>query len=140
MTLRIPALAATAAALMLAAAAHLAQHDPMPNRDIVLEGDPGSSIAPARTDARGRVEFTGGEGRYYVLMPDAYTLRVSAVARVEMGRTVLTSTPILPGSNGRAWFMGRDGRRLTLTLTRGGPPVRITLTEGPPVAAAGPRR
>ncbi len=53
------------------------------------------------------------------------------MARIEVGGTVLTSTPVAPSSSGRAYFMGRDGRRLTLALTRGGPPVRITLTEGP---------
>ena len=119
-----------AAALLLTAFAPTGPGDPIPGRDIVLEGDPGSSLASRATDARGRVEFTGGEGRYYVLLPDAYTLRVSAVARIEVGRAVMVSTPVPPGRTGRAYFMGGDGRRLTVSLIRSGPPVRITLTEG----------
>lgn len=127
--LRVTALAAML--LMLPGAASLTEGDPIPGRDIVLEGDPGSGIAPGRTDARGNVEFRSGDGRYYVLMLDAYSLRVPAVARVDLGRTMLVSAPVLSGGSGRAYFMGRDGRRLTLILARGHPPVRINLTEGP---------
>lgn len=134
-------LAPIAAALLLVAAPppHPAAGpgDPIPGREVLLEGDPGSSLGSRTTDARGRVEFTGGEGRYYVLLPDAYTLRVSAVARIELGRAVLISTPVAPSRTGRAYFMGGDGRRLSLTLTRDGPPLRITLTEGPLAAPRG---
>lgn len=138
MTRRRPALAAVA--LMLAAFGPMAQGDPIPNRDIVLQGDP-SSMTVATTNDRGGVDVAMPQGMLIgLLLPAVQKTRITVpvVARVESGRTVLTSLPIQPGSGRDAWFMGRDGRRLTLPIPRGGARVRVTLTEGPRAGAGGP--
>ncbi|WP_305306512.1 hypothetical protein [Brevundimonas sp.] len=80
--------------------------------------------------------FAVGPGRYAVAIWNIQSLDRSAVARIEVGRTVLTSAPIVPGQGrGRAYFMGPDGRRLVAVVPHGGGRIRVTLTE----AASGPR-
>lgn len=117
------------AALMLAAAAPLIQGDPIPDREIILDEDPGNAIISGTTDRSGGVLLSAQPGRYALKLPNAQTLRVPAVARIEIGRTVLTTGPIQPGGRGDVYFMGRDGRRLTFMVPRGAR-VRVVLTEG----------
>lgn len=139
MTRRLIPLAALA--LLLTAFAPMAQGDPIPNRDIILEGDPISLTVSGKTDSRGTVVLPVQPGRNYaILFPVFAQARYTAVARVEAGRMVMTSVPLAPGGRGPAYFMGRDGRRMTLTIPRGVARVRITLTEGPALGGpAGPR-
>lgn len=124
------------AALLLTAAAPLIQGDPIPDRDIVLEEDPGNLTVSGATDRSGGVLLSAQPGRYALKLPNAQTLRVPAVARVEIGRMVLTTSTIQPGGRGDAYFMGRDGRRLTFMVPRGAR-VRVLLTEGAPVGGGG---
>lgn len=134
MTTRFSAIAA--AGLLLAA--FMGPGDPIPGTEVGLEHDPEGLVAPRATDDLGRAEFAIGEGRVVVLIPAVQTLRVPAVARVEVGRTVQVSAPIMPGGRGRADVLGTDGRRLVVAIPRGGGRVRVTLTEAGPVAR--PRR
>jgi len=120
-------------ALLLTAFAPMAQGDPIPNRDIVLEEDPLHALTTGATDRQGTAVLPVQPGRNYaILFPVFAQARYTAVARVEVGRMVITSAPLAPGGRGPAYFMGRDGRRMTLNIPRGVERVRITLTEGPP--------
>jgi hypothetical protein len=131
MTRRLIPLAALA--LLLTAFAPMAQGDPIPNRDIVLEEDPLHALTTGVTDRQGTTVLPVQPGRNYaILFPVFAQARYTAAARVEVGRMVITSAPLAPGGRGPAYFMGRDGRRMTLTIPRGVERVRITLTEGPP--------
>ncbi|TPW06553.1 MAG: hypothetical protein FD125_193 [bacterium] len=74
------------------------------------------------------------------MLPNAQTLRVPAVARIEVGRTVITTNTIQPGGRGDVRFMTREGGRLLFTVPRG-MRVRVVLTEGAPAPGpTGPRR
>ncbi len=129
-------LAALAAAALTLAAFRIAG-DPIASTSVGLDHDPEALIV-ASTNGRGVIDLQVPQGRVTgLLLPAVQSLRVPAVARVEMGRTVLISAPIQPGGRGKAYFVGRDGRKLTLTIPRGGARVRIILTEGP-VAGTGP--
>lgn len=120
-----------ALALLLTAFAPMAQGDPIPNRDIVIEEDPGAIKTSGTTDRQGVVVLPVRPGRNYaILFPVFAQARYTAVARVEAGRMATTSMPLAPGGRGPAYFMGRDGRRMILTIPRGVERVRITLTEG----------
>ncbi|HWQ85410.1 hypothetical protein [Brevundimonas sp.] len=120
-------LAIAAVGLLLAAFA--GPGDPIPGVEVGLEHDPEGLISPRTTDDLGRAEFAVGEGRAVVLFPAVQTLRRPAVARVEVGRTVQVSAPIVPGGRGRADILGTDGRRLVVIIPRGGDRVRVTLAE-----------
>ena len=120
-------LAIAAVGLLLAAFAN--PGDPIPGVEVGLEHDPEGLVSPRTTDDLGRAEFAVGEGRAVVLSPAVQTLRRPAVARVEVGRTVQVSAPIMPGDRGRADILGTDGRRLVVVIPRGGGRVRVTLTE-----------
>ena len=124
------------AALALTAAAPLKQGDPIPIRDIVLEDDPPALTVSGTTDRSGVVLLSPRPGRYALMLPNAQTLRVPAVARIEVGRMALDTNTIQPGGRGNVYFTGRDGRRLSVMVARG-ERVRIVLTEGAPRAAAG---
>lgn len=131
MTFRLPTLAAVA--LMLMAMSQSTSGTPIQGTSVGLDHDPESLIIAATND-RGVIDLQIPQGRVVgLLLPAVQTLRVPAVARVEMGRTVLTSVPIQPGGRGRAWFVDRRGQRLTLTIPRGGARVRVVLTEGAPI-------
>ncbi|MDP1914247.1 hypothetical protein [Brevundimonas sp.] len=134
MTARLACLAAVG--VMLASLSLPTPGTPIVGIPVGLEGDPGSVVAPMLTSDAGHAAFAVGPGRYAILLPSVQTLAVPAVARIEVGRTVLTSAPILPGhGRGRAYFMGPDGRRLVAVVPNGGGRIRVTLTE----AASGPR-
>lgn len=134
MTRRLIPLAALA--LLLAAFAPMAQGDPIPGRDIVLEGDPSPPNSPLFriSDRSGVAQWSPEPGRYALKLPNAQTLRVPAVARIEVGRTVLTTNTIQPGGRGDVAFMTREGGRLIFTVPRGAR-VRVVLTEGAPAPA-----
>ncbi|MBX9803706.1 MAG: hypothetical protein K2Y04_13230 [Caulobacteraceae bacterium] len=136
MTFRIPALVAVV--LLLAAFGPMAPGDPIQGTSVGLDHDPESLII-ATTNDRGVIDVPMQQGRLIgLLLPAVQRVRITVpvVARVESGRTVLTSVPIQPGGRGDAYFMGRDGQRLTLPIPRGGARIRVTLTEGP---LSGPR-
>lgn len=138
MTRRLIPLAALA--LLLTAFAPMAQGDPIISRDIVLEEDPGQLTVSSTTDRRGVVNLSAQPGRYALMLPNAQTLRVPAVARIEVGRTVITTNTIQPGGRGDVRFMTREGGRLIFTVPRG-VRVRVVLTEGAPAPGpTGPRR
>ncbi|MDP1914249.1 hypothetical protein [Brevundimonas sp.] len=121
--------------MMLMGVGQSTQGVPISGTDVGLEGEPGGVVAPMPTNDAGQASFTVGPGRYAVAIWNVQSLGVPAVARIEVGRTVLTSAPILPGQGrGRAYFMGPDGRRLVAVVPGGGR-IRVTLTE----AASGPR-
>lgn len=129
------------AALLLTAAAPLGQGDPIPDREIILEEDPGSLTVSGTTDRSGVVLLSAQPGRYALKLPNSQMLGVPAAARIEVGRSVLTTNTIRPGGRGDAYFTGRDGRRQTIMVPRGSR-VRIALTEdasarspAPPVEA-----
>ena len=124
------------AALLLTAFAPREQGYPLVGRDIILEGDPISLTMSGTTDRSGGVLLSAQPGRYALKLPNVQTLRVPAVARIEVGRAVLTPHTIQPGGRGDAYFMGRDGRRLTGMVPRGAR-VRVVLTEGAPVGGGG---
>ncbi len=126
-------------ALLLTAAAPLIQGDPIPSRDVILQGDPSSLTVSGTTDRSGGVLLSARPGRYALKLPNAQTLRVPAAARIEIGRTVLTTSTIQPGGRGDVWFLNREGRRLTFTVPRGAR-VRVVLTEGAPVGGGGSTR
>ena len=121
-----------ALALLLTAFAPMIQGEPIPSRDIILEGDPDALTVSGTTDRRGVVSSPVQPGRRYTIrLPDFARAPYTAVARVEVGRMAMTSVPLAPGGRGPAYFTGRDGRRMTLTIPRGVERVRVTLTEGP---------
>lgn len=98
-----------------------------------LEGDPGSVVAPVPTNEAGQAVFVVRPGRYSVMIWTIQTLNDDVVARVEVGRTVLTSAPIQLGQGpGRAYFMAPDGRRLFAEIPRSGGRVRVILTKAVP--------
>ena len=126
-----PTALAAVGLMLMAFAPMLTAGTPIQDTPIGLEGDPGSVVAPMPTDADGQAVFAVGPGRYAVLLPAVQTLRVPAVARVQAGRTVLTSVALQPGGQGRGYFAGRNGQRLIAMIPRGGGRIRVTLTEGP---------
>ena len=139
MTLLIPnprLLLIALAALALTAAAPLKQGDPIPGRDVVLDGDEGFLTVSGTTDRSGVVLLSPQPGRYALMLPNAQTLRVPAVARIQVGRMALDTNTIQPGGRGNVYFTGRDGRRLSVMVARG-ERVRIVLTEGAPLATGG---
>jgi hypothetical protein len=138
MTLRILAIAVLG--LLLTAFVQATPGTPLSSIPIGLEGIPGG-LATARTDGRGQVVFNAEAGSASLLLPAVQACREAArrssgaapppggvIARVEVGRTVLTSAPLKLDGEGRAYFTGRDGRRLTVAIPRGGAPVRVTIT------------
>ncbi|MDZ4364159.1 hypothetical protein [Brevundimonas sp.] len=128
-----------ALALLLTAFAPMIQGEPIPDREIILDEDYGLKL-PGTTDRQGVVVLPVQPGRNYaILFPVFAQARYTAVARVEAGRMVVTSAPLAPGGRGPAYFMGRDGRRMTLTIPRGVERVRIILTEGPAPGPTPPR-
>lgn len=140
MTRRLIPLAALA--LLLTAFAPMIQGEPIPDLDITLVGDPSppNTPMPMRTDQSGVAQWSAEQGRYALMLPNAQTLRVPAVARIEVGRTVITTNTIQPGGRGDVRFMTREGGRLLFTVPRG-MRVRVVLTEGAPAPGpTGPRR
>lgn len=135
MTPRLIPLAALA--LLLTAFAPMGPGDPIPGRDTVLQGDPSPPNSPMlmTTDRSGVAQWSPGPGRYALKLPNAQTLRVPAVARIEVGRMVIITNTIQPGGRGDVAFMTREGGRLIFTVPRGAR-VRVVLTEGAP--APGP--
>lgn len=136
----LAAVAFAGTALLLSGFAPMIQGDPIPSRDIILQGDPSSLTVSGISDRQGVVVLPVQPGRNYaILFPVFAQVRYTAVARIEVERMVLTSAPLAAGGRGPAYLMGRDGRRMSLTIPRGVERVRITLTEGPPPGPAGPR-
>lgn len=125
-----------AVALLLTAFIPIAQGEPIPSRDIILLGDPSPPNFPLfrTTDRSGVARWSPEPGRYALKLPNVQTLRVPAVARIEIGRTVLTTNTIQPGGRGDVAFTTRDGGQLILIVPRGAR-VRVVLTED--VAAPG---
>ena len=130
-----------ALALLLTAFAPMAQGDPIPNRDIVLQGDPSppASSLISSSDQSGVAQWSPEPGRYALKLRNVQTLRVPAVARIEVGRMVMNTNTIQPGGRGEVAFMTREGGRLLFTVPRGAR-VRVVLTEGAPAPGpTGPR-
>ena len=109
---------------------------PISGTDVGLEGDPGSVVAPGRTDARGEAVFSVGPGRYSAFLTNPSSPAIVTVTPVN-DAPVMISAPIRPG-RGRVYAVDAAGRRLITLVPRGGGRVRVTLTEAGPVA--GPRR
>jgi hypothetical protein len=133
---------AALAAVALTLAAFRIQGEPIRDKDIVLEEDPPQLTVSGKTDRSGAAMLPVKAGHTYTIRLDYKTAedlarRSTTVARIEVGRTVVTSAPLAPTGLGPAWFNGRDGKRLKLTIPRGVERVRIILTEGP-VAGTGP--
>jgi hypothetical protein len=125
------------AAVGVALAAFVEPGDPIPGTSVGLEHDPEGIVASGTTDERGRVELVAMAGPSGILLPAGQALRVPVVARVEVGRTVQTSAPLLPGGQRPGRFMRPDGHRLVVAVPPGGGRVRVTLTEA---GADGPGR
>lgn len=137
MTVLTARFAAIAAGLLLAA--FVAPGDPIPGIPIGLEGDPGSVVAPGRTDARGEVVFPVGPGRYSVFLINPSAPAIVTITPVN-DAPVMVSAPIMPG-RGRVYAVDAAGRRLFVRKAGGGDRaeyLRLIVTEAGPVA--GPRR
>jgi hypothetical protein len=142
MTLRLIIWAAVLALVTLAVPA-MAQtgSEPIPGIDIIVKKRPGgTAMRLGATDARGQVSFEAEAGAHGLLLPAVQAAREAArrsagaspppggvVARVEVGRAVVTSAPLMLTGEGRAEFQGTDGRPLTISIPRGGARVRVTL-------------
>lgn len=136
MVSRRTTLSAAGAALALLAApqAWAAQGDPIPNRDIVLEEDPGSiTVAKAVTDAKGAVTFRNLKaGRYVVVMPNAsglpgpVRLRISAdVSTLRVQNYMFNNTS---GQGGKAYATDGTGKRLVIPMARDGGNISLELS------------
>ena len=136
MTVRSARFAAIAVGVLLMAFAQSTPGTPIVGIPVGLEGDPGSVVAPGRTDARGEVVFSVGPGRYSVFLINPSAPAIVTVSPVN-DAPVMVSAPIMPG-RGRVYAVDAAGRRLITLVPRGGGRVRVTLTEAGPVA--GPRR
>ncbi len=144
-------LAAGAALLLLAAPAGAQNtNKPIPGIDIIVQKEPGgAALRVGATDARGQISFDAEAGRYGILLPAVQACREAArrsaagspppggvVARVEVGRAVQTSAPLMLAGQGEAEFRGMDGRPLVIAVPRAG---RVRITLVPCCWAAEPR-
>lgn len=126
--------ACAALALLAAPQAWAAQGDPIPNRDIVLEEDPGSiTVAKAVSDPKGAVTFRNLKaGRYVVLMPDTsglpgpVRLRISAdVSTLRVQNYMFNNTS---GQGGKAYATDEAGKRLVIPMARDGGTISLQLS------------
>ncbi|MDO9588905.1 MAG: hypothetical protein Q7J13_13345 [Brevundimonas sp.] len=140
MTVRTARFAAFAAvSVLMMAFAQSTPGTPIQGTAVGLEGDPGSIVAPGRTDARGEAVFAVGPGRYSVFLINPSVPTIVTVTPVN-DAPVMISVPIMPG-RGRVYAVDAAGRRLFVRKAGGGDRdeyLRVTLTEAGPVAA--PRR
>lgn len=123
--------ACIATVALVASLAHAKQGDPIPNRDIVLEEDPGTSIvARGKADAKGSVNF--GKlvpGRYVVAVPDLSEFKGPLVIAVSVnGAAPVLSEPLKPGK-GKAYAMDRNGRKLMPAIDKPGGQIVVTIFE-----------
>lgn len=116
------------------------QNNSIPGIDVVVKKQPtGAALRLGATDARGQVSFDTEVGSYALLLPAVQAAREAVrrsaagspppggvVARVEVGRAVQTSAPLMLDGRGEADFMGPDGRQMVVATPRGGR-VRVTL-------------
>ena len=135
MTVRTARFTAIAVGVLLMAFAQ-STATPAAGIPIGLEGDPGSVVAPGRTDARGEVVFSVGPGRYSVFLINPSAPAIVTVTPVN-DAPVMVSVPIRPG-RGRVYALDAAGRRLRVVVPSGGGRIGVTLTEAGPVAR--PRR
>jgi len=107
--------------------------------DVGLDLDQGR-VLTGRTDARGQIEILAPQGMHGLLLPAVQACREAArrssagspppggvIARVEVGRLVQTSAPLMFDSRDPGRFVGADGRRLMVEIPREGARVRVTL-------------
>ena len=139
MTVRSARFAAIAVGVLLMAFAQSTPGTPIVGIPVGLEGDPGSVVAPGRTDARGEVVFSVGPGRYSVFLINPSAPAIVTVTPVN-DAPVMVSAPIMPG-RGRVYAVDAAGRRLFVRKAGGGGGneyLRLIVTEAGPVAH--PRR
>ncbi|WP_340643792.1 carboxypeptidase-like regulatory domain-containing protein [Phenylobacterium sp.] len=126
--------ACAALALLAAPQAGAAQGDPIPGRDIVLEGDPGAiTVARAVTDAKGAVTFRNLKaGRYVVVMPNTSGLPGPARLRISADVTTLRVQNYLfnntSGQGGKAYAIDEAGKRLVIPMARDGGRISLELS------------
>ena len=126
-------LAALSAALALISASmvHARQGDPIPGRDIVLEGDPNAAVAAtAKTDAKGNARFMELKpGRYAIATPDISQFKGPVVIAVSVnGGPAINSEP-LKASKGKAYALDKSGRKLIFTVDKVGTPIIVTIFD-----------
>lgn len=145
--------ATAAVALVMLAIPAMAQNTnkPIPGIDIIVQREPGgSALRVGATNARGQVDFVAEAGGIALLLPAVQACREAArrssagssppggvIARVEVGRMVQTSAPLMFDSRDPGRFMGPDGREMVVAIPREGARVRVTLV--PCCWAAEPR-
>lgn len=123
--------ACISAVALVASLAHAKQGDPIPNRDIVLQGDPSSIVVGrGKTDAKGSISFGKLEpGRYVVAVPDLSTFKGPLVIAVSVnGAPPVLSEPLKPGK-GSAFAMDRNGRKLMPAIDKTGGQIVVTIFE-----------
>lgn len=135
MVSRRTSLGAACAALALLTAAHAwaAQGDPLPGKDIGLEGDTQPITVRGRTDAKGLVVFANLKaGRYVVVMPDSsglpgpVRLRISAdVSTLRMQNYLFNNAR---GQGGKAYAIDEAGKRLVIPMSKDGGTISLELS------------
>ena len=109
MTVRSARFAAIAVGVLLMAFAQSTPGTPIVGIPVGLEGDPGSVVAPGRTDARGEAVFSVEPGRYSVFLTNPSSPAIVTVTPVN-DAPVMVSAPIRPG-RGRVYAVDGAGRR-----------------------------
>lgn len=124
-------LAAVAFAFLSVSMVQARQGDPVPSRDIVLEGDPSSIVAATgKTDAKGNARFTELKpGRYAVATPDLSQFKGPVVIAVSVnGVPPVTSEPMKAGK-GKGYALDKAGRKLVFTVDKLGTPIVVTIFD-----------
>jgi len=118
-----------AALLLSVSEAHAEPGTPISDTPVGLEGDPGSIVAPRRTDRQGNVVFADlAPGRYTVFIPDASRLQGPAGLRISLNFEEIRVPYAVQPQRGRGYALDDRGQRLVVTIPRAGGRIGVNVS------------